>query len=274
MYFSPVNEWELNTVFVVVIVVILLVGITMRVKRRSSLRFLHPRAPKLSPELQSALYSRSPYYRKLSKPFQKEFETRVVEFLGRKSFIARGDKEVTEEMKLLISATAVQICFGLPSIVLENFEKILIYPDAYFSTIRKEYHIGETNPGMGIIVLSWKAFEAGIANPNDGKNLGIHEMAHALQFENRIYNDEYDFFEQDKIARWEKLAKAEINAYVQGGHPVFREYGFTNEVELFAVATEYFFEKPDYFHREKPELFDALMRLLNQDILRIYGYRN
>ena len=93
-------------------------------------------------------------------------------------------------MTAMIASSAIQLTFGLPKINLKHFERILIYPDEYYSTINKQYHKGEVNPRLKAIVVSWKAFVAGYADPHDGINLGLHEMAHALKLENIIKNGE------------------------------------------------------------------------------------
>ena len=38
-------------------------------------------------------------------------------------------------------------------------------------------------------------------------------------------------------------------------------YGATNEAEFFAVAAEYFFERPDLLQENHPELYDMLVRI-------------
>ena len=98
------------------------------------------------------------YYRRLPAGFKIEFENKLIEFIDRKDFTPRQMQSVTEEMKVLISAAATQLTFGLPDIYLENFSRILVYPDDYYSTIFKRYHRGEVNLGGGIIVLSWRSY--------------------------------------------------------------------------------------------------------------------
>jgi Mlc titration factor MtfA (ptsG expression regulator) len=53
------------------------------------------------------------------------------------------------------------------------------------------------------------------------------------------------------------------------GQDFFREYACTNTHEFFAVAVEIFFERPEGFKNEFPDLYNVLVRLLNQDPLTI-----
>jgi Mlc titration factor MtfA (ptsG expression regulator) len=44
-----------------------------------------------------------------------------------------------------------------------------------------------------------------------------------------------------------------------------RKYGGTKQAEFFAVASEYFFERPDLFERKHPELYEMLRLCFQQD---------
>jgi Mlc titration factor MtfA (ptsG expression regulator) len=210
------------------------------------------------------------YYNKLSRPNQKKFEQRVNRFLHSKKFVGRGI-EVTEEMKVLISASAVKLGFGLPFLALSNFYRISIYPDAYYSRINQRYHHGEVNPRMGWILLSWKNFVDGYLDHDDNRNLGIHEMAHALHFENKIRNDEYNFLDPYLMQKWDELAAVEIEKVRNNADHFLRAYAGANEYEFFAVSMEYFFESPHEYREVLPQLFDVKSRLLRQNPIELYS---
>ncbi|TFV93225.1 DgsA anti-repressor MtfA [Algoriphagus kandeliae] len=208
-----------------------------------------------------------PYYSQLRLTHQKEFKQRLEYLLTDKKFVARGNLlEITSEMKVLIGATIVQVTFGYPNVQLRHFKKILVYPDTYFSNISKAYHRGEVNPRLGIIVLSWSCFARGLADYEDGVNLGIHEVAHALKLENQIrYNGESDFFHPVIWTEYQELADEEQKLIRTGIDYFFRERGGEDSHEFFAVALENFFERSELFKARKPELYRALVRLLQQD---------
>lgn len=181
-----------------------------------------------------------------------------------KEFIPRGGlKEVTIEMKTLISASAIQITFGLPGIYFLHFYRILVYPDDYYSSITQRYHKGEVNT-KGLIVLSWKSLLTGYMNCCDGRNLGLHEMAHALKIVDSIRNEEYDFLDYDAFHGFIRLSRIEMQCITNGGPSFFRSYAATNDYEFFAVAVENFFERPEDFHQQHPALFELLAKLLKQ----------
>ena len=126
-------------------------------------------------------------------------------FISTKDFIPRKRSRVTWEMKVLIEASAIRITFGFPRVDLSYFKFILIYPEQFYSSINKQYHKGEVNPAAKTIVLGWKDFVEGYLE-NDGRNLGLHEMAHALRLENRVMNHEYNFLGEQILHDWETRA--------------------------------------------------------------------
>lgn len=211
-----------------------------------------------------------PYYQSLGSPERAKFERKVCNFLYSKRFIPRNISEVSIEARVLIAASAVQLTFGLPNIYLQHFDKILVYPNEYYSSITRQYHKGEVNPRFGIIVLSWKNFVEGFVTPNQSTNLGLHEMAHALRLENIIRNEEYNFFDERLIRRFDAYAGIICRNLHEYGN-FFRPYACTNEHEFFSVAIENFFERPASFKDQIPELYEILTLLLGQDPLKLRG---
>lgn len=207
------------------------------------------------------------FYQNLNDEEKRKFEKRVQYFIDVKDFHARNMKEVTDEMKALISASAIQLTFGLPNVYLAHFKRILVYPDKFYSTTTHQMHKGEVNPGFRIIVVSWNNFVSGYIE-QDGINLGLHEMAHALHLENRIMNNEYGFFNEAHLKEWDRLSELEIEKVRTSNQHFFREYAGQDLEEFFAVAVEYFFEMPAEFKQNLPELYASLSKLLNQDPLK------
>lgn len=206
-----------------------------------------------------------PYYQRLGESEKLKFERKVCNFLYGKRFIPRNVAEVTVEAKVLIAATAVQLTFGLSDVYLRHFNKILVYPNDYYSAISKQFHKGEVSPMFGIIVLSWQSFIDGFIYPNDAINLGLHEMAHALRLENMIRHDAYQFFDEDLLKKFDTCAYNICHQTENWIDTFFRPYACANEHEFFSVAVENFFERPDDLKSAMPELYTILSKLLNQD---------
>lgn len=193
------------------------------------------------------------YYRKLPTESRGLFKSRINEFIKHTEFQGRQGLVVTDAMKVLVSATAVQLTFGFNSYYnYDHFSKIILYPDKYVSKYTGQFHTGEMNTG-GAIVFSWKHFYEGIKTDNDSRNVGLHEFAHALDYMDKAELGINDYFAHtiDKI-------KVFGRHYIhhQPERPFFRSYAATNSTEFFAVGTEYFFEAPIEFRKEMPELYN------------------
>lgn len=223
----------------------------------------------LNPEYLSILKRSSRYYNELNASDKHLFEKRVQKFITMKKFEARGGlQKVTSEMKVLIAASAIQVTFGYPGVYFKHFWRILLFPDNYYSGITNKYHRGEVNL-RGLIVLSWNHFLSGYLDPVDGRNLGLHEMAHALRLENAIRNAEYDYIDEDVLSAFDTEIKAEKQKIDSGSSSFFRKYAAVNEHEFFAVAVENFFERPEELNNHNAYLYKIMTELLRQDPLHL-----
>ena len=222
---------------------------------------------RLEPRYKIHIAKHLSFYKYLGPQSKLKFERRVQQFINLKEFIPRGKgMAITDEMKALIAGTAVMVGYGHPGIYLSHFKKILLYNNNYYSTITKQYHKGEVNM-RGYIVLSWQAFREGYIDKKDGINLGIHEMAHALKFENRIRNDEYGFLNPKAIRQFDRIAEEEIASSNNGYHKfsTLRDYAISNKEEFFAVASELFFEDPEKLLNYSPDLYYLLVPIFKID---------
>ena len=219
---------------------------------------------KLAPSQQSILKNECSFYKKLTKKQQDVFEHRVAKFIKRKEFIGQEQLVVTDQMKVLLSATAVMLTFGFRNYSITIIDKIIIYPRVYFSTISKVNHKGEINPQLKVIVFSWEDFKHGYEIGDDNLNLGIHEFGHAIHLNAYKNNDiSSEIFKQG----FENLT-----SYLQSHENIrlklleskyFREYAYTNQFEFFAVLLENFIETPKEFRSQFPKLYSYMKQMLN-----------
>lgn len=221
----------------------------------------------LKPGEKKVLAKYALYYQRLSPQEQLVFERKVSLFVNEKIWVAAGIP-ITPEMKVMLAACAAQLLLGFPDVDLLHFRRIVVYPESYRSHRTGRLHQGEVRPRVGVIIISWDDFVHGYAHSRDAHNVGLHEMAHALWFENSIINGEDHFLRPDVLARWNELAAEEIARIRKGEARFFRDYAGTNQAEFFAVAVEYFFEQPDAFRAALPGIHACLRELLNQDPVR------
>ncbi|BAO76172.1 hypothetical protein WPG_1942 [Winogradskyella sp. PG-2] len=210
------------------------------------------------------LKTKFPFYDRLNQKEQSVFLHRVGGFINSKAFVGREGVEVTDEMKTLISSTAVMLTFGFRNYLIDIIETIIIYPKAYYSQINETYHKGEINPHLKTIVFSWEDFKHGYKIGDDNLNLGIHEFGHAIHL-NAFRNDDVSslIFNQ---------GFEDLTTYLQNHEAVrkdliaskyFRTYAYTNHFEFFAVLLENFIETPLEFKSQFPDLYNYIKLMLN-----------
>jgi Mlc titration factor MtfA (ptsG expression regulator) len=203
------------------------------------------------------------FYNRLSPKQQQYFRHRIVKFIRKYKFISKEDLEITDEMKIIIAATAVKLTFGMRKYLVDVFDKIIVYPKAYFSTVNEVWHKGEFNPRMKAIVFSWEDFMEGIQNENDNYNLGLHEFTHAIHFHGKKSDDISALLfvrKFNKIIHF--IAQPEMQKRLEKAN-YLRSYAYTNQFEFIAVLMEHFFETPDEFKRDFPELYDKVRKMIN-----------
>lgn len=209
------------------------------------------------------------YYHHLSPSGKEKFAGRVKKFIDDKEFIGMNGFALTSEMRIQVSAAAIQLTFGLRDYSLPHFHTIKIYPDEFYSRLLEKRLKGGTTPS-GMILLSWRDFVKGNSIPDDKINLGFHEMAHALLLD-MLYGDDPNEELQEEIGKWESTGSDEMTKMQHGKESFLRAYGGTNEHEFFAVSVEHFFESPEEFKRRLPDVYAQLCRLLNQDPTHVHG---
>jgi hypothetical protein len=258
--------------FLVAILFVLLISFALKtfemgyiIRKRKPLYVHNPFfLKKLNTNQKEILLKQFNFYGKLSSKHQRFFEHRVASFIKDKNFVGREGVEVTDQMKVLISSTAVMLTFGFRDFYIGLVSTIFIYPDEFYSTINDHYHKGEFNPKLETLVLSWKDFKQGFDNKTDKINLGIHEFAHAIHLNSikerdvssTIFSDSFKEL-TDLLAKEENLRTSLIESRY------FREYAYTNQFEFLAVIIETFIESPSEFRSQFPEIYNKTKQMLN-----------
>lgn len=194
-------------------------------------------------------------------------KTRVKVFVGEKHWEGCEGLTITEEMRVTIAAQASMMLLGVENFYFDNVKSILVFPKAFQRKTsngvvsQTRTHAGEAWQG-GPIILSWHDTLTGGRNEDDGKNLVVHEFAHALDGLDGEMGGEIAFDKPEDAQRWKSLIAEEyrtlVDAKESGRRTLLDHYGATNHAEFFAVASETFFERPREMADEHGELFRLL----------------
>lgn len=204
------------------------------------------------------------FYQELNKDEKTIFRHRVCGFMDNKIFHGREGLEITDEIRILISATAVMLTFGFRDYLLPIINTILVYPEAFYSKQNEQLHKGEVNPMLGVIAFSWENFTYGFDIENDNLNLGIHEFGHAIHlnsFKRKDVSSQIFLDGFDRLKSYLKSNEPKRQQLIQTKY--FREYAYTNEFEFVAVLIECFIETPEEFKSNFPQLYNYVKTMLN-----------
>lgn len=214
------------------------------------------------------------FYRQLGESDKRLFEQRVILFLET-TRIEAGQFEVTDEDRLLVAASAVIPVWAFDGWQYFNLEAVFLLPQAFNSHLEfnqpDSLITGMVGTGVmaGKLVLSKPDLHQGFSNERDKHNVGIHEFVHLVD----MADGECDGFpERLKTFAysipWFELLRVKV-LEIERGQSNIRDYGATNRAEFFAVASEYFFERPAMLKRKHPKLYEALSEIYQQDLAAI-----
>ncbi|WP_051197436.1 zinc-dependent peptidase [Flavobacterium soli] len=232
--------------------------------KRPVFLYWYPIPKKLNQHQRQILEKEFSFYRKLSDKKKTYFEHRVKSFLLTYKFVG-NEIVVTNDVRIIIAGTYVMLTFGMRNYLVPLFNKIIVYPTVYYSTITEHYHKGEFNPRLKAVVFSWEDFVSGHQVTNNNINLGLHEFSHVLHFHALKGKDSSAIIFYDEFMEVIKYYNdAGLNAQLNQ-KAYFREYAYENQFEFLSVLLEHFFETPHIFKAEFPDLFQSVRRMINFD---------
>ncbi|QAA82809.1 zinc-dependent peptidase [Aequorivita sp. H23M31] len=221
---------------------------------------------------EALLYDNVLFYRNLSSAEKKRFRNRMMLFLS-EVYIEGIETELEDLDKVLVAASAVIPVFGFPEWHYNNLSGIIIYPGNFNEDLEFEHH-GEKRIISGLVgsgrfenqmILSRQALRHGFENDTDKENTSVHEFVHLIdKMDGEADGVPERLLQRQYITPWLKLMHDEMEA-INNNESDIRKYGGTSEVEFLAVASEYFFERPDLFKKKHPELYEMLEKCFQQN---------
>jgi MtfA peptidase len=210
------------------------------------------------------------FYRNLDDSDKIRFEKKLEDFLGYIQ-ITGVHTEVNDLDKLLVASSGVIPIFGFTEWRYYNLSEVLLYRDRfnadnYSSSGNERDVLGMVGDGpmqMQMILSKpdlYRGFEIG----GGKENTGIHEFVHLLDKEDGAVDGIPEaLLKKEYCIPWLQMMSGNI-AVMKAGKSDINIYGAKNHAEFFAVAAEYFFEKPDQFKQKHPELYNMLATIFKQ----------
>ena len=215
-----------------------------------------------SEEIATILHKRFPYFNKLTTGEKIRFLQRHNKFMCQKVFRI-NDESGFKEMPVLLSATAIQLSFGLEEYILPHYKNINIFPQEFLG-IEPNIRFLEGNVSGNSINISWKHYLQGYENIENGQNVGLHEMAHAYYCQNMVCKDERDMAFVRTYSNFDMYSNTVFKNELLSTQRLYSDYGLKNLQEFWAESVEIFFERPLAMKEQYPDLFTTMSLLLNQ----------
>lgn len=219
----------------------------------------------------SLLHENVLFYRKLSKRKQVIFQKKIMRFLS-EVYIDGVELEINDLDKILIASSAVIPVFNFRKWHYHNLSGVLLYPDYFnreleFSDTAQSRNIGGivgTGRFENQMILSRKALHHGFENSTDKRNTGIHEFVHLIdKMDGSVDGIPDSLMEHQYAIPWLDVIHKEMDAIHKNKSDI-SSYGGTSQAEFFAVASEYFFERPDLLRRKHPQLYKMMKKCFSQ----------
>lgn len=199
--------------------------------------------------------------------------------LAEKRFEGCAGLEVTEEMRVLVTAQASLLLLHRETEYFPRLVAVLIYPGSFRSPrehhdetgVVTEHHeiLSGESWDRGTVILAWDEVRRGLRGHGDGYNVVLHEFAHQIDCENGPPDGYPGISRAQARAEWARIMGEAFEALrrdADRGRWTFLDpYGAQDPAEFFAVATESFFESPGDMRREMPALYEQMKRFYCQD---------
>jgi hypothetical protein len=142
----------------------------------------YSRNPLPMPEgLRPILAKGIPFYQQLSPEEKKRFEQRTMLFRMGTDWTPTGWGEDAEtlppDVEVALAAQAVMLTFKDDNILLEPFEKVIVYPRAFPTPDYQYAHASELYVPDACLLFSAETLMLAIAQPGQWYNIGLHEYA-------------------------------------------------------------------------------------------------
>jgi Mlc titration factor MtfA (ptsG expression regulator) len=246
----------LQILFVLLIIIIIIVFVF---RQRPAVAVAWP------PDYQDLLNDYVTFYAALHEDGKKVFDEMFQKFLLSVKITGAG-ATVEGLDRVLIGAAAVIPVYYIPDWEYVNLREILVYP-GNFNTDFEQHGSDRTISGMvgtgslqNVMILSKWELRQGFINSSN-RNTAIHEFVHLIdKMDGTLDGVPELLLERKYVAEWKDLLQTTMEEIRQGTSDI-DAYGATSPVECFAVIAEYFFEQPDAFRINHPQLYQLLQQI-------------
>ncbi|MEM7166920.1 MAG: M90 family metallopeptidase [Planctomycetota bacterium] len=246
----------------------------LRRRRRRKLR-----AVPFPPAWLAILEQRVAHWHYLDDAERAELQFLIQVFVAEKEWEGCGGLEITDDIRVTVAGLACLLLLRLEEHdYYRNVRSILVYPSTIAAPsngagpgFRSDGRVPVLGQAMlrGPVILVWDAVLRGAAHPERGQNVAYHEFAHKLDMLDGVIDGTPQLGDRVHLRRWIEVCTRVYEDLVDRTEKrkgaFLDKYGATNVAEFFAVATEYFFNKPMQLQKKRPQLYELFDDFYHQD---------
>ena len=212
-------------------------------------------------------------YHRLPMDLRVRLQDRITQFVDGKRWKHCGGLEaVTPEMKVTIAG---QACFLLLNRDYgQNFAKVLtimVYPSASLTGEEGENALPPVDAWpSSCVLLAWDEVKKSARDLRDERNEVIREFARQLDLEDGKQDGRPVLWDQCQHTAWGRVMSGEFlrHELTRNGGRLAAKLTAGDPGEVFAAATELFFEMPDRLMQQQPEFYEMLRSFYQLDPVR------
>jgi Mlc titration factor MtfA (ptsG expression regulator) len=229
-------------------------------------------------ELWSAAVAAVPALARLAADQRSRLRVLALLFLHEKSFEAARGMALDEAKCVRIAAMACLPILELGFDAYAHFNSVVVHPDEFVVRDRThEDEDGVVHTGddvlsgeaweQGPVILAWSEVEA--SGRGEGFNVVVHEFVHKLDMLGGEADGVPPLHSGMRVPEWVAAFDAayeDLCEQLEGGEePWLDPYAAEDPAEFFAVCAEMFFDVPQRFRTEYPDVYEQLRRYFKQD---------
>jgi MtfA peptidase len=197
--------------------------------------------------------------------------------LDNKHWEAASGFGMDDTVRVVIAAQAALLILGLGTEHYRAVSAIVVHPTTTVTRGERPGPVpgtrrddvqpihGLAQDHRGPVLIAWDQALASARQPERGHNVVLHEFAHKLDMLDDLVDGTPPLPRED-VQPWVQALTPVYEALQAGEHrPPLRSYGATNPAEMFAVATEAFFDRPVELLTNEPDLYGVLAAYYRQD---------
>jgi MtfA peptidase len=209
------------------------------------------------------------FYANLDEEGKKRFEDKFEKFLLATK-VTGANANIEDLDRVLIGAAAVIPVYYINDWEYVNLREVLVYPGNFNTEFEQEGNermiSGMVGTGhlQNVMILSKWELRQGFINSQSNRNTSLHEFIHLVdKMDGTLDGVPELLLERKYIAQWKQLIEQTM-LDVRNGVSDIDAYAATSPVECFAVISEYFFEQPESFQANHPELNTFLQKIFRR----------